>query len=169
MLRRLNDALDQLDNANLTWTYQRVTEGKGSFQFDRCWTMLADGSRLHVHRMPEMSHKDQIFWHRHGLPVGILVVSGKYELYLAQTAVGKDVPDQHISRLRMSGPFWYEMNQIEAWHAVRTLSNVISVMLTSPRRYFDSDSDESIRLETPDCLRLSVAVLDIIDRHRSTA
>lgn len=167
MLMRLSQALDQIGDSSLNWTYQRVTEGAGSFQFDRCWTTLPDGCRLHVHRMPEMSINDEIFWHPHALPTAIFVVSGEYELYLAQTATGMQIPDQCISKLRASGPFWYEMNQIHVWHAVRTLSPVTtSVMLTAPERYFDPDYDKSISLMMPDLHRLTSAIMDIMDRHK---
>lgn len=106
------------------WQFQRVQEP--SFSFDRAWRETDDG-RLYVHSFA--ANTDGItFWHRHPQPMIVLVVSGEYELHIDRERE-RDGPG--VATLLARAPFIYALTDPEAWHAVRTHTEVKTVALVN--------------------------------------
>lgn len=95
----------------------------------RLWRQWQD-YRISLHAF-EPCNTDESLFHPHPWPQAVKVLSGEYEMGIGYAA-GSQAPPI-ACRLRIdasSNPFVYEMTDINGWHYVRPITNVLSLMIT---------------------------------------
>lgn len=121
-MRRLPRLLDQADWNSLYIDYEKPT-------VERLW--IQDGeNRIYLHRI-KWCAPGEALWHPHPWPSAICVLKGRYEMGIGYS-VTMD-PPQACCTMEAIAPFTYEMTNINAWHYVRPMDEVLSVMVTGPK------------------------------------
>lgn len=136
MIRVLFDLLPEIRRMidDQEWNYQRVREGTGerrTFEFDRVYREHPDRElRIALH---SMERNENIFFHRHKLPIAVLYLGpSAYEVRFGE-AIGEGESASFISHARVvsHSPFAYEMHGGDSAHAVRSLGPLVSIVIFS--------------------------------------
>ncbi len=117
--------------------YLSVPEDWGSLVIDkrqphtyrafRQWIDEGDSNRLCLHKFTPCT-EEEAFWHPHGWPSAMLVLSGTYRMQVGYSPDRQSKPETVMTTVLSRGST-YEMLNPLAWHAVQPITDCYSIML----------------------------------------